>query len=291
MNGITFAELFDPALIEIEFTERIAAYEYKLKNGLPTITGTPTGFPRLDDKTEGLLPDSLFTITGRTAVGKSFAATQIAVNVALQGIPVLYFSTDMSPNMMRNRFLSYQSGVALKKIDYHSYNTAERKQIDEAERKLREQPITVINNDSLDYIRQESIRHRASDSGLGLIVVDCLQRVYITDEYGRCDYESPRIAFELRHLAEELQVPIIVVSKQPPAVEPDYDTSQLKLFQLSSVIVVIARADPSVVDDYYGVDVWANQDEFVIVKNHNGPSRVHIPVKPMLDIARFVELA
>ena len=61
------------------------------------ITGIPTGFTDLDQKTSGLQPGDLVIVAGRPSMGKTAFSLNIAEHVALEtGLPVAVFSMEMS---------------------------------------------------------------------------------------------------------------------------------------------------------------------------------------------------
>ena len=65
------------------------------------ITGVPTGFTDLDQKTAGLQPTELIILAARPAMGKTSFALSIAQNCAVTGgWPVLVFSLEMSSSQL-----------------------------------------------------------------------------------------------------------------------------------------------------------------------------------------------
>ena len=61
------------------------------------VTGVPTGFSDLDNKTSGLQPGDLVIVAGRPSMGKTAFSLNIAENVALDtSLPVAVFSMEMA---------------------------------------------------------------------------------------------------------------------------------------------------------------------------------------------------
>src|SRR5437660_5881014 len=60
------------------------------------LTGTPSGFKDLDEKTGGFQAGNLVVIAARPSMGKSALVANIAENAALENYPVVLFSPEMS---------------------------------------------------------------------------------------------------------------------------------------------------------------------------------------------------
>ncbi|HEX9194755.1 MAG TPA: DnaB-like helicase N-terminal domain-containing protein, partial [Azonexus sp.] len=71
------------------------------------ITGVPTGFVDLDQKTSGFQPGDLVIVAGRPSMGKTAFALNIAENVAVDtGLPVGVFSMEMGGTQLAMRMLA-----------------------------------------------------------------------------------------------------------------------------------------------------------------------------------------
>src|SRR5438093_4168447 len=78
------------------------------------VTGVPTGFTDIDQKTAGLQPGDLIIIAGRPSMGKTAFALNIAEYVALHPsvrLPVAIFSMEMSASQLAMRVLSSMAKV------------------------------------------------------------------------------------------------------------------------------------------------------------------------------------
>ena len=85
----------------------------KLASGDADITGTPSGFRDLDDKTGGFQPGNLIVIAARPSMGKSTLVCDIAENVAVKhDKPVALFSLEMSETELAHRFIASQARIS-----------------------------------------------------------------------------------------------------------------------------------------------------------------------------------
>lgn len=81
------------------------------------IIGIPTGFKKYDEAIGGgLRRKCVDLVSARPKVGKSVFADNVALNVALQNIPVLMLDTEMSKEDHLNRLLANISGVPINEI-------------------------------------------------------------------------------------------------------------------------------------------------------------------------------
>jgi replicative DNA helicase len=70
------------------------------------VLGIPTGFTEYDRATGGLVPSRLKVVAAPPKTGKSAHGLNIGINVALQGMPVLYIDTEMSTEEQIDRMTS-----------------------------------------------------------------------------------------------------------------------------------------------------------------------------------------
>jgi len=79
----------------------------KLASGETQMTGTPSGFRKLDEITGGFQPGNLIVLAARPAMGKSSLVCNIAENVAWKTKrPVAFFSLEMSETELAHRFIA-----------------------------------------------------------------------------------------------------------------------------------------------------------------------------------------
>ena len=95
------------------------------------LTGIPTGYTDLDDKTSGWQNSDLVIIAGRPAMGKTAFALSLAKNIAVdEHIPVAFFSLEMSNVQLVNRLISNVCEISGKKILNGQLDKEEWKRLD-----------------------------------------------------------------------------------------------------------------------------------------------------------------
>jgi len=183
--------------------------------------GLSTGFDDLDNKLGGLQKSDLIILAGRPSMGKTALATNIAYNVARQGLAVDFRSLEMSAEQLALRILSSVSGISSEKLRRGDCSEDDMRRLIEAQRKIADTPLITDESGGLS-IAQLSARARRTKRkhGTELIVIDYLQLMAGNKRArdGRVQ-EVTEITTGLKALAKELQVPIIALSQLNRSVE------------------------------------------------------------------------
>ena len=82
-----------------------------------TITGVPTGYSELDGLLSGLQPSNLIVVGARPSMGKTAFALGLAAHAASShGVPVLFFSLEMSHLEIAQRVLAAEARLDVTKL-------------------------------------------------------------------------------------------------------------------------------------------------------------------------------
>lgn len=243
------------------------------------VTGVPTGFSDLDERTSGLQPGDLIIVAGRPSMGKTAFSLNIAENVALDTkLPVAVFSMEMGATQLAARMIG-----SVGRLDQHRMRNGNLEDEDwvrltTALGKLNDAPVFIDEGAGLSSfeVRARARRLHRQTGKLGLIVVDYLQ--LMTGAAGRQSEnratEISEISRSLKALAKELDVPVIALSQLNRGLEQRTDKrpvmSDLResgaIEQDADLILFIYR------DEVYNPD---SQDkgtaEIIIAKQRNGP--------------------
>jgi len=253
--------------------------ELHQSGNLSGITGVPTGFSDLDQKTSGFQKGDLVIIAGRPSMGKTALALNIAEHVGVHnGLPVGVFSMEMSGPQLALRMLGSISRVDQMKLrtgrgltdeDWSEFATAVGK--------LQDAPIHIDETPALNTLelRARARRLHRQYGGLHLIIVDYLQLMSSSSQGENRATEISEISRSLKALAKELQVPVIALSQLNRSLENRTDKrpvmSDLResgaIEQDADVILFIYR------DEVYNkVDGKKGEAELIIGKQRNGPT-------------------
>ena len=114
------------------------------------LTGIPTGFTKLDDKTSGWQRSDLVIIAGRPAMGKTSFALSLAKNIAVDyQTPIAFFSLEMNNVQLVNRLISNTCEIAGNKILNGQLTPDEWERLDKNLRLLTGAPLYVDDTPGL----------------------------------------------------------------------------------------------------------------------------------------------
>lgn len=206
------------------------------------VAGVPTGLRNLDKKLRGLRPGELCVLAARPSMGKTSLAMNIAECVALardmqnqkfkgehdQPSPVAIFSLEMSQEALALRMLCGMAGVPAFQIDSGIGNPQKvTQQLTRAASDLSKAPIFVDDTGGLDVMELRArARRLRKKHDIQLVVVDYLQLVNCRDmsRQGR-QLETAAVSANLKAMAKELKVPVLVLSQLSRAPEQRGDKS------------------------------------------------------------------
>lgn len=242
------------------------------------ITGVPSGFTDLDDKTSGLQATDMLIVAGRPGMGKTSFALNIAEHVAVEcGLPVAIFSMEMPGTQLAMRFLSSVGRLDQHRIRTGRLNDDEWQRLTYALGKLHEAPIHIDETPGLNPtdLRARARRLYRQCGKLGLIVIDYIQLMTSLKESDNRAAELSEISRSIKSLAKELHVPIIALSQLNRSLEQRPNKrpvmSDLResgaIEQDADIIMFIYR------DEIYNPDSpEKGTAELIIGKHRNGPT-------------------
>jgi replicative DNA helicase len=227
-------------------TESLDHLEY-LVNRDETITGVPTGYSDLDAELFGLQPSNLIVVGARPSMGKSAFALGLAANAARAGVPVLFFSLEMSHLELAQRVLCAEARVDASRLRNGRVVESDWSKIANAIGRIGTAPLYLDDNPNVTVmdIRAKSRRMKSAEGGLGLVVVDYLQLMTGRSSAESRQVEISEISRGLKILARELQIPVVALSQLSRNLEARADKRPMlsDLRECLSGDTRIARAD------------------------------------------------
>ncbi len=241
------------------------------------ITGVPTGFYDLDTLTSGLQPSNLVIVGGRTSMGKTSFALNVAHHAAVrEGVGVLIFSLEMNRTDIAERLILSEARVDSGKYRTGDVDEKDLHRIIHAGETLSKAPIFIDDTGDVKLFEMRSIARKliSTEKNVGLIIVDYIQLMYSDKRSESRAQEVSRIARDLKVMAMDLEVPVIAVSqlrRPPPTVQKkDPSLEDLKesggIEQNADLVLLIYRPE---VDDPKNLDV-KGVAEVNLAKHRNG---------------------
>ncbi|MDR0983862.1 MAG: replicative DNA helicase [Ruminococcus sp.] len=184
--------------------------------------GAKTGFSALDSITTGLNKSDLILLGARPGMGKTSFAMNIAGNVARQNDKaVCVFSLEMSAEQIATRLLSSEAGVESYKLRTGRLEEADYPALAEAFNKLNYYNM-YIDDTALMTSSQIKARLRRVPN-LGLVVIDYLQLMGSSIKTDNRVLVISEITRNLKILAKELNVPVLLLSQLSRDIEKRAD--------------------------------------------------------------------
>ena len=178
------------------------------------LTGTPTGFEKIDVKSGGLQKSDLIIIAGETSQGKTSLAVSIMRNAAYYGAKIAMYSMEMKKEQITARILSMESGVPANQIMYSRLTDSQIQAIDKGIGKVSGKGIYFDDRSTsnIDTIIS-SIRYMKLKFGIDGAIVDYLQILNVNMKGANKEQQMGDVARRLKNLAKELDIWIIALSQ------------------------------------------------------------------------------
>ena len=267
----------DFTAINTALSEAFDVLQTRYANG-GSVTGLPTGYTEFDEMTAGLQPTDLLILAARPAMGKTTLALNIAEYAAIKSKKaVAVFSMEMSASQLALRLISSNGRVNAQRLRSGQLEDEDWSRVTSAIRMLKEAKIFIDDTPGLspDALRAKA-RRLKREHDLGLVVIDYLQLMAVPGNNENRATEISEISRSLKHLAKELNVPVIALSQLNRSLETRADKRPVMadlresgaIEQDADVIVFIYR------DDYYNKENSPDKGlaEVIIGKQRNGPT-------------------
>ena len=247
-------------------------------------------YPSIDSITTGLKNKDLIVLAARPSMGKTALALNFAVNVARRHIPVLIFSLEMDDEQIGDRLIiselfRYRSQPPeVTARDYATVMDDEKfARTQQVFNDLYRLPIKIVDRRGLSVaeIRAKARRVKAECPQLGLVIIDYLQLIRPPADWQGKNWAVVvgDIVRELRDLAGELDLPILVLSQLNRGVEAREDKrprmSDLRdsgnIEEFADVVMFLYR------EDYYDPEGARKRGtegvvDVIIAKHRKGPT-------------------
>jgi replicative DNA helicase len=242
--------------------------------------GLPTGLIDLDRWAGGLHPSDLTVIAGRPSMGKTALAIDIILHAILEGHSVIFFSLEMSQEQILWRLLSNHGKVSLSNLRTGMLTGIEWQSLARAAAEIAEKNLLWVDETaSLTVFEIRSkvlgIATKLQREGrhVDLVVIDYLQLIRAPGAE-RKEAEVASITRDLKALAKELNIPVLVLSQLNRLVEARTD-GKPKLSDLRESGAIEQDAD-NVFFIYRPEVKQKNIAKLLIGKQRNGPAGVEI---------------
>ncbi len=273
----------------LESTFEFIEKAHERKGGL---SGIPTGYKKLDDMLAGLQQADLIILAGRPSMGKTAFALNVARNVAIEeGVPVAFFSLEMSSHQLAQRMLCSEARVNIHSVRTGRLPATDWQKLSMSVGRLADANILIDDSASLGILEfRAKARRLKAEHDIGLVAVDYLQLMAGPRAESR-QVEITMISRALKSLAKELNIPVLALSQLSRAVETRTGDHRPQLSDLRESGALEQDADVVLFmyrQEYYNREKPEYQGlaEVIVGKQRNGPTGI-VPLVFHADYARF----
>lgn len=239
-------------------------------------TGISTGYTELDYLTSGLQNSDLIIIAARPSMGKSALGLSLCHNAATEGAISAYFSLEMSKEQLTDRLLCSAARIDAQRFRLGHLSRDEWSRLAQARGELESLPLFIDDTPGLSVmqLRAKARRIAAAQKGLNLVVVDYLN--LMRGQKVEAGYqEATQLVKELKSVAKELNVPLVLLAQLNRACEQRADKRPLlsdlresgAIEENADIVAFIFR------EEYYNrTEVNAGIAEVILAKQRTGPT-------------------
>lgn len=218
-------------------------------SGDKKLTGTPTGFSKIDGRSGGLQKSDLIIIAADTSSGKTSLSIAFALSSACYGDGVAFYSMEMKKEQIVARMISIESGIPANEIMYSRLSPEQFDRIDRGIGKLAGKPVFFDDRSTsnIDTILA-SIRTMKLKYGITGAIVDYLQILTVNMKGSNKEQMMGEAARRLKNLAKELDIWIIALSQlNRDSINPIPSLARLRdsgqIGEAADVVILIYRPE------------------------------------------------
>jgi len=273
---------------------------YTMRNN-DNISGVSTGLADLDNKLSGFQDSNLIILAGRPSMGKTAFAANFAFNACQDLVKkakngekqqsVGFFSLERSSTQLASGLLSMMARVNSTYLGNGRVHKENYDDLQKAANDLAEMPLFIDDTASLtiDELRIRA-RRLKEEENVGIIFVDYLQLLRTSDKQNYRTLEITEIIRELKVIAKDLNIPVVVLSQLSRDLEKRKDkrprlsdlSDSAAIEQVADVIMLLyreeyylKRQEPALGDRRYSewqeqLDRAHNIAEIIVAKHRNG---------------------
>jgi replicative DNA helicase len=282
-----------------ELTEKVAEAVISRESTTTGVSGLTTGIASVDWLIGGHQKSDLMYIAGRPGMGKTAMALSEMLSMAVHGVPVAFFSLEMSSSQVIFRLLSMLTGIDGSKLMKYKLEIEEMRNFQMKKDYLNTLPIYIDDTAGLSvFDLRTRVKTMVEKHSVSIVYVDYVQLLGSgTRKAGQNrEQEISTISRNLKLIAKECDLPVIALSQLSRAVEARAEKRPMlsdlresgSLEQDADIVVFLYRPE------YYGVlaDEAGNSiegmGEYIVAKQRNGSTGI-ARMRFLPSVMRYIE--
>lgn len=248
-------ELYMDAIMEMENASKIEG----------DLVGITSGFRSLDRITTGFQPGELIIMGARPSIGKTALALTMAIKIAKRKISCGFFSLEMSNRQIGFRLISSEAKVDMNFVRTGKETEKELVRILDAGNRIATIPLFILDTRRSDLSVMKSMARKMKREKVKIIFIDYLTLISYGNNSTPRHERVGQISKQLKSLAEELDIPIVVLSQITRSSEgrmPGLDDLRQsgEIEEDSDCVIFLHRKRDE------------NETDVCVAKNRNGPT-------------------
>lgn len=188
--------------------------DYLFRKANPGLLGVATGFPTIDQVTNGLQKGQLIVVVATPKTGKSTLAMQIANNVHEQGLSPMFQSFEMTNREQQNRYDAMRAKVSHNRLISGKLTQEEETKYKEALELMGQETTNFWLVDALHGITVSAIQSKVQTLQPDVVFID---GVYLMVDEQTGEMNTPQaltgITRSLKRLAQKMDKPVVITTQ------------------------------------------------------------------------------
>ena len=263
----------------------------------PKLPGLSSGFSSLDAFLQGFQKSDLIILAGRPSVGKTALSLTFALNIIQNsGLPVIFFSLEMSKEQIMYRILSAETTIPQIKLKNGQLNQNDWVKLTKVIKIISKLPFFVDETTSLS-IQDLRLKLKAillKQTEIGIVIIDYLQLMETSNsKTANRVQELSYITRSLKNLSKEFNIPIIALSQLSRNVDNRMDQKPIlsdlresgSIEQDADLVLMLSRSKISKMNQ----KMKSSITDLIIAKQRNGPTGT-VQLEFQQNYTKFTEI-
>jgi replicative DNA helicase len=224
-------------------------------------SGFLTSYKDFDSIIQGFQKSDLIIIAGRPSMGKTAFSLNIGKNIVEKyDIPLVIFTLEMSRQQILYRFISSESKVNSNRLKSGKMSLQEINDLAKTMEKISKMPIYIDDTPILNLldIRTKLLKIFNEKTQNGIVIIDYLQLMTLNMKLENRVQEISYITRNLKLMAKEFNIPIILLSQLSRNVESRVNKRPMLSDLRESGCIVVEKKN--------GLESW-NLEKKIKIKN------------------------
>lgn len=177
--------------------------------------GISSGYTNIDRLALRFQNSDLIVIAARPCMGKTILACDIARYIAIDSnIPIAFLSLELTKEQLSLYMLWSESNIFIPRLRHGFFQKGDWKLLEKTSKDISEAPISLIDShgDSVKEIISK-IRELVQDKSAKVVFIDYFQLIRKGHKCNDYEAKTNEIARALKNLANDVNIPIVLVSK------------------------------------------------------------------------------